>query len=159
VLGFAYPGDLLGLGAVDEHAANAVAITRTVVRCIPIQALHHGMEQNPQLGRQIYEALARELQTTRDMLFTVSQRTATERVAAFLVAIARRTRRTGGDPAEFVLPMSRSDIADFLGLTIETVSRTFTKLRTSGVIELPHSVLVTVLDEAALDDLAEGRRP
>ncbi len=157
VIDFAYAGDLVGLGALGEHASNAQATIRTRVRCIPIASLHQIVRDDARLGLKLYEAVSRELRAAREHLFTVSQRTATERVAAFLLALSRRNERNEEDPLEFVLPMTRMDIADFLGLTIETVSRTFTKLRVDGVIDLSQSVLVTIVDSSALAQLAEGR--
>lgn len=157
VIDFAYPGDLIALGAIGEHTANAVATTRTRVHCLPVASIRQVMRQDARLGFKLYEAMSRELMAARELLFTVTQRTATERVASFLLALSRRNERHGEVASEFVLPMTRSDIADFLGLTIETVSRTFTKLRSEGVIELAQSVLVTIRDHNALARLAEGR--
>ena len=157
VIDFAYPGDLIGLGAMGEHGSNAQATTRTRVRYLPLAALHQVVRDDARLGLKLYEAMSRELMAAREMLFTVSQRTAAERVAAFLVALSRRNERNGEDPLEFVLPMTRNDIADFLGLTIETVSRTFTKFRVEGLIDLAQCVLVTIMDTEALAEVAEGR--
>lgn len=157
VIDFAYPGDLIGLGAMGEHANNAQATSRTRIRCIPIAVLHRTVRDDARLGLKLYEAVSRELSAARELLFTVCQRTATERIAAFLLALSRRNERNHEDALEFVLPMTRVDIADFLGLTIETVSRTFTKLRTEGVIDLSQSVLVTIEDIDRLKDLADGR--
>ncbi len=86
----------------------------------------------------------------------MGQRNATERLAALLMALSRRNERGGGDPATIALPMTRADIADFLSLTIETVSRTFTKLRQSCLIDLAHSSLVVIRDRRALARLAAG---
>ena len=158
VLDFAYPGDLIGLGAMGEHTSAAQAMSRTRMRCLPSAQLASILREDGRLALGLYEAMARELLAAREMLYTVSQRTAPERVAAFLLALSRRNERNGEDPDEFVLPMTRTDIADFLGLTIETVSRTFTKFRTDGLIDLAQCVLVTIRDHAALADLAEGRR-
>lgn len=157
VIDFAYPGDLIGLGAMGEHANNAQATSRTRIRCIPTAVLHRTVRDDARLGLKLYEAVSRELSAARELLFTVCQRTATERIAAFLLALSRRNERNGEDPLEFVLPMTRVDIADFLGLTIETVSRTFTKLRTDGVIDLSQSVLVTIEDIDRLKEIADGR--
>ena len=77
-------------------------------------------------------------------------------VIGFLLAFSRRNARHGQDPASFELPMTRTDIGDFLGLTIETVSRTFTKLKLRGLIELPHCNQVTLLDIDELNSLADG---
>lgn len=156
VIDFAYPGDLVGLGALGSHAANAQATTKTRVRCIPVATLHEYATRDAQLNLKLFEALSQELLAAREHLFTVSQCTATERVAAFLLALSRRNGRRGEDPSEIVLPMTRTDIADFLGLTIETVSRTFSKFRAEGLIALDHCILVTIRDAEALADIAGG---
>lgn len=157
VIDFAYPGDLVGLGAMGEHASSAQATTRTRVRSIPMAALHQLSRTDARIGLKLYEAVSRELLAARELLFTVSQRNAMERVAGFLLAISRRNERNGEDPSEFVLPMTRSDIADFLGLTIETVSRTFTKLRVDGIIDVSQSILVSIVDHEALVRLADSK--
>jgi len=154
VVGFAYPGDLIGLGAQEEHVMNAQAIKPTRLRCLPTSALHHSAARDPTVGFRLYEALARELAATRDLMLTTGQRSATERVVSFLLAFSRRNTRSGQDPLEFELPMTRADIGDFLGLTIETVSRTFTKLKTRGLIQLPHSNRVRLIDTARLESLS-----
>jgi CRP/FNR family transcriptional regulator len=155
VMGFAYPGDLIGLGAQAEQVMNAQAIKPTRLRCLPVASLRRSVDQDPMLGFQLYEALAKELAATRDLMLTTGQRSATERVAGFLLAFSRRNERNGNDPACFELPMTRADIGDFLGLTIETVSRTFTKLKMLGLIELPQSSRVKLMDIAELENLAE----
>lgn len=157
VIDFAYPGDIVGLGAMGEHGNNAQATARSRVRCVPIAALQQAIREDGRLGLKLCEALSRELTASRELLFTVSQRTAGERVASFLIGLSRRNERIGADRCEFVLPMTRADIADFLGLTIETVSRTFTKLRGDGMIDLAQSVLVTIVDYEGLRALADGR--
>ena len=157
VIDFAYPGDLIGLGCIGEHDSNAQATSRTRLHFIPIAALRQAVRTDGALGLKLYEAMSRELSASRELLFTVSQRTAGERVASFLLSLSRRQERNGQNPGEFVLPMTRSDIADFLGLTIETVSRTFTKLRSDGLIDLAQCVLVKITDAERLAELAEGR--
>jgi CRP/FNR family transcriptional regulator len=156
IVGFAYPGDLIGLGAEGEHVMNAQAIKPTRLRCLAAATLHRSAAQDPALGLKLYEAVARELAATRDLMLTTGQRSATERVASFLLAFSRRSERNGQDPCDFELPMTRADIGDFLGLTIETVSRTFTKLRTLGLIELPQAARVKVTDLDELESLAGG---
>jgi CRP/FNR family transcriptional regulator len=156
ILGFAYPGDLIGLGAQGEHVMNAQAIKPTRLRCLPVSALRQSAARDPLLGFKLYEALARELAATRDLMLTTGQRSATERVAGFLLAFSRRSKRNGQDPAQFDLPMTRADIGDFLGLTIETVSRTFTKLKVLGLIKLPQSNHVKLVDIDELESLAQG---
>ena len=156
IVGFAYPGDLIGLGVDGEHLMNAQAVKPTRVRCLPVAAIRESATKDPALGFKLYEAVARELAATRDLMLTTGQRSAIERVAGFLLAFSRRNKRNGQDPASFELPMTRTDIGDFLGLTIETVSRTFTKLRQLGLIELPTSNHVRMLGIQQLACLADG---
>jgi CRP/FNR family transcriptional regulator len=118
--------------------------------------LHHSAAKDPAIGFKLYQALARELAATRDLMLTTGQRSAAERVVSFLLALSRRTERNGQSASEFELPMTRSDIGDFLGLSIETVSRTFTKLKTLGLIELPQSNRVKLVDIDELKSLADG---
>ena len=151
VVSFAYPGDLIGLGATTEHTLNAQAASRAKVRCIAAQNLDEAAGRDPALAVKLYRAVSRELSETRSLLVSIGQQTALERVATFLFSLHKRAE-TRGDAA-INLPMRRSDIADFLGLTIETVSRTFTKLRTMGVISVTHGTEVRVDDAEELEIL------
>ena len=157
IMGFAYPGDLIGLGIEREHVMNAQAIKPTRLRCLPAASLRQAAAKDPALAIKLYEALAGELAATRDLLLTTGQRSALERVAGFLLAFSRRHDRNGLDATTFELPMTRTDIGDFLGLTIETVSRTFTKLKLLGLLELPQCSRVQLRDIDRLESLAEGR--
>jgi CRP/FNR family transcriptional regulator len=156
IVDFAYQGDLIGLGGPGDHVFSAQAITLTRLRCLPAGLLHELAQNDPVVGMQLYRGLSDQLLAARDLLLTVGQRNATERLAALLLALSRRNERGEGDPACITLPMTRADIADFLSLTIETVSRTFTKLRQSGIIELIQSQVVVVRDQAALERLASA---
>ncbi len=156
VLDFAYPGDIIGLGAGPRHATNAQATTSVRLRCVPIRVLHDVVRSDARIGTKLYEALSQELFAARELLFTVSQKTAVERLAGFLVALSHRNEHRGETAHELVLPMTRADIADFLGLTIETVSRTFTKFRLDGLIDIEQCILVTILDPKGLDAVANG---
>jgi CRP/FNR family transcriptional regulator len=156
IVGFAYPGDLIGLGCQGEHVMNAQAVKPTRLRCVPIGTLHHSAAKDPALAFRLYEALARELAATRDLMLTTGQRSAMERVVTFLLAFSRRSARNGQDPMNFELPMTRGDIGDFLGLTIETVSRNFSKLKALGLIELPSCNHVKVVDIEKLKTIADG---
>jgi CRP-like cAMP-binding protein len=156
IVDFAYPGDLIGLGAPGEHVFSAQAITLARLRCLPAGLLHEVALHDPQVGMQLYRAMSEQLLAARDLLLTVGQRNATERLGALLLALSRRNARIGADPGRIALPMTRADIADFLSLTIETVSRTFTKLRQAGTIDLVQSSLVVIRDPRALERLAIG---
>jgi CRP/FNR family transcriptional regulator, anaerobic regulatory protein len=158
VIDFAYPGDLIGLGDLGEHAASAQATERSRLSCYTLTSVWEHARNDIALGLKLYQAMAYELAAARDLLMTVSQRSACERVAGFLLALSRRNQRRGQNADEIVLPMTRTDIADFLGLTIETVSRTFTKFRVEGLIDLEQCILVTIRDHAVLQHVATGAR-
>jgi CRP/FNR family transcriptional regulator len=156
ILGFAYPGDLIGLGCQGEHIMNAQAIKPTRVRSMPASALYQLAFQDPNLSFKLYQTVANDLAATRDLLMTTGHRSARERIAAFLLAMAQRNKRNGEPEEEIDLPMTRADIADFVGLTIETVSRTLTKFKLAGLIDLPQSARVHLRDIETLQALAEG---
>lgn len=150
IINFAYPGDFIGLGALREHAASALAGAKTRLKSFPVAGLQESARHDTKLGLRLYTAVSEQLAAAHDLLMTVSHRSASERLAAFLLALSRRNGRRGESECEIVLPMTRTDIADFLGLTIETVSRTFTKFRVEGLIDLEQCILVTIRDLEAL---------
>lgn len=156
VVDFGYPGDLVGLGADAEHATSAHVLGTCRVRAIPAPALHQLARQDAALAMSLYNTLADQLEGTRKLLLSCCQQSAVERLASFLIMLSGRSERKGLDGETLFLPMTRSDIGDYLGLTIETVSRTFTKLKAMGLIELSQCTTVRLLDIAALEDLAEG---
>jgi CRP/FNR family transcriptional regulator len=154
VIDFAYPGDLIGLGVLSEHVLSAQATTRSRVRCLPVAALERAAESDAVLALKLYKAVCQELSATRSLLVTVGQRSAIERISSFLLMLYRRS----GDRVHLsvTLSMRRSDIADLLGLTIETVSRTLTKLRRMGVIGIEQGTTVLLRDLKRLEELASG---
>jgi CRP/FNR family transcriptional regulator len=153
IIDFAYPGDLIGLGVLGEHVLSAQATTAAKVRCLAASALERMAEGDAGLAIRLYKSVCHELAATRSLLVTVGQRSAIERLAAFLVTLHRRTASNGSSVVK--LAMRRSDIADLLGLTIETVSRTFTKLREMGVIEVEQGgTFVHLCDLPRLTELA-----
>lgn len=156
VMGFGYPGDLVGLGASGLHGMNAQAIKPTRLRCLPVTVLRQRAGEDSGLAFKLYETLARELQATRDLLLTTGQRSALERVAGFLLALSQRNDRDGKEAGSFELPMTRTDIGDFLGLTIETVSRAFTKLKSARLIEVNRNHQVRLVQEHRLERVANG---
>lgn len=156
ILGFAYQGDFIGLGVQGEHIMNAQVIKPARIRSMPLAALHQIATHDPSLSFTLYQTIAEELAATRDLMMTTGHRSACERVAAFLMTLSRRNERNGGKADVVDLPMTRADIADYLGLTIETISRTLTKLKTKGLIDLPQSARIVLVDRLELQRLAEG---
>ncbi len=156
VIDFAFGGDIVNLGAGPIEVYNAQALIPTRVRCLPQTSLRRLAEREPEMAIRIYEAIAEELSSTRAHLVSVARHSATERVVTFLLSMSRRNRFHDRDPQTIDLPMSRGDIADYLGLTIETVSRTFSKLKAAGLIEIDQCTSLRLVDIAALKAIADG---
>ena len=156
VIGFAYAGDVIGLSMSGCETLNAQATVATRVKCLPIASLLQVADREPTIAHTLYEALSNELSSVRDHLVCVGQRTAMERLATFLLTLSKRNERRGVDPDIIELPMTRTDIGDFLGLTIETVSRTFTKLKSIGLIEIDQGTTIRIIGNEQLKVLADG---
>jgi CRP/FNR family transcriptional regulator len=153
IVGFALPGDFLGMTISARHSFSADAIAPVVVCRFSRAAFGRYAEDKPHLLRRINELAVRELSQAQDHMVLLGRRSAEEKVATFLIGWRDRLARLNDQTRTVPLPMSRQDIADYLGLTIETVSRTFTKLERDGVIEiLPGSV--RLLDPARAEALA-----
>jgi CRP-like cAMP-binding protein len=142
---FYLPGDIFGLEHGEEHAFSAEAMTDAVVLVVKRSAVAAQAERNHEVAHALWSATARELARAQDHLMLLIK-SAKERVAAFLLEMADRSPGTTG----IELPMSRQDIADYLGLTIETVSRTLTQLESKAAIELPRSRHIVLRNRSAL---------
>lgn len=147
---FFLPGDFIALDADDIYRFSAEAVTETTLRRYPRSAIGQSLE--PRFHRQLLTVLTRQLMAAQQQMLLLGRKTATERVASFLLAMAARSK----DAEHMSLPMTRSDIADHLGLTTETVSRAFSQLKTQGVIDLEGAANVVVQDGEALEDLADA---
>lgn len=155
VLGFALPGDFLGLALADTYSFSADAVTATAVCRFPRLSFMAYADKRPHLMRRLHEFASHELSLAQDQMVLLGRRSAEERVAAFLVMMRDRLQRLGHTSPTLPLPMSRQDIADYLGLTIETVSRTFTKLAGGkSIVIVPNGV--RLLRERELELLAAG---
>lgn len=153
IVGFALPGDFLGMNISGRHNFSADAIGVVTVCQFARAPFGRFIEDRPQLLRRINELAARELSQARDHMVLLGRRAADEKVATFLLGWRERLFALEGRSDTVSLPMSRQDIADYLGLTIETVSRTFTKLERHGVIEIIHGG-ISLLDPAKVEALA-----
>lgn len=145
---FYLPGDVFGLEIGDEHTFSAEAITDSSILVVKRSAVIAQAARDNGVARELWAATARELRRTQDHLLLLIKN-AQERVASFLLEMADRSQ-TGG---AIELPMSRQDIADYLGLTIETVSRTLTHFETAAAIELPRSRRIVLRNRSALNKL------
>jgi CRP-like cAMP-binding protein len=146
--GFYLPGDMFGLEVGDSHAFSAEAIVDCKVLVIKRASLISLAARDGEVARQLWTMTAGELRRAQDHIMLLIK-TAQERVAGFLLEMASR----GASANEIELPMSRQDIADYLGLTIETVSRTLTQLENSAAIAVPASRRIVLRNRAALSKL------
>jgi len=136
IVGFSLPGDFLGMAPSGRHGFSADAIGPVTVCRFGRAAFARFAEDRPHLLRRINELAIRELNQARDHMVLLGRRSAEEKVATFLIGWRDRLVQLRGPSTTVPLPMSRLDIADYLGLTIETVSRTFTKLEREGVLDI-----------------------
>ncbi len=156
VTGFLFQGDFLGLAFRDTYTYSAEALTDTTICRFPRRQFDGFIKTRPAMERRLLAMASNELAAAQDQMVVLGRKTAQERVASFLLGLIRRQERLGRDGKAIRLTMTRSDIADYLGLTTETVSRTFTNLRADGFIELDGTTLVRALDREALRHIAEG---
>ena len=154
IAGFLFPGDFLGITLEEEHAFTAEAVAPSTVCKFRRHEFDAFVAEHPELERRLYAVAAHELAAARQQLVLLGRKTATERVASFLLMLASRCPSHGSDEAE--LPMSRADIADYLGLRIETVSREITALKAARVIQLTSRQSFRVVDRDRLEQLAEA---
>jgi CRP/FNR family transcriptional regulator len=153
IIGFALPGDFLGMAPGNRYSFSADSISGVTVCKFFRGPFLRFIENRPQMLLRMNEFATRELSLAQDQMLLLGRRSAEEKVAAFLVGWRDRLARLEGVTKTVSLPMGRQDIADFLGLTIETVSRTFTKLeREKLIVIVPDGV--RVLDPKRFDALA-----
>lgn len=145
---FYLPGDVFGLEVGEEHTFSAEAITDSKILVTKRSAVVSLAARDSEVARQLWTMTAAELQRAQNQVMLLIK-TAQERVATFLLEMAKRSAAT----TEIDLPMSRQDIADYLGLTIETVSRTLTQLENSAAIAVPSSRHIVLRNRAALSRL------
>jgi CRP/FNR family transcriptional regulator len=136
IVGFAMPGDFLGMATAARHGFSADAVGPVAVCRFSRTSFARFIENKPHLLRRINELVIREFGQAQDHMALLGRRSAEEKVASFLLRWRDRLARIGNATSTVPLPMGRQDIADFLGLTIETVSRTFTKLERDGLIDI-----------------------
>lgn len=154
VIGFHLAGDLIGLDALGSgaHRCEAVALTAANVCEVPFEDLAAVAAQLPSLQQQLLLVIGQSMGRDHDHMEMLVRRQANERIALFLHGLGERLRRIGQSGTDIKLPMSREDIARFLGLALETVSRGFTRLQEDGVIAVTGR-RVEVLDVAEINRL------
>lgn len=146
---FLFPGDVFGLDAAEEHRFTAEAVSDATVVFVKRNAMVALAAGDGEVANELWLMAATELQNAHEHMMVLGRKSAQERIAAFLLEMADRAQQS-----EIVdLPMSRLDIADYLGLTIETVSRTITLLENADTIKLPSARRIELRNKAALSRL------
>lgn len=138
VMGFHLPGELVGLDAIAHGAypLSARALETTSVCEIPFADLQTLSTQLPSLLHQLLRVMSQEIRNDEENMIILGQRSAEERLAAFLISLSSRFHRRGFSPVQFNMSMSRSDIGNYLGLALETVSRLFTRFQNDGLLKV-----------------------
>ena len=153
VTGFAFPGDFLGLSMLDHFAVSADALGPVTACRFERMAFRDLVFGQPALMKHLHEIIGQELSRAKDMMVLLGRRTADEKIASFLTGLQERYVRIGRSAITLELPMGRLDIADHLGLTIETVSRTLSRLDRDGcILIVPGGV--RLVDQVRLDRMS-----
>lgn len=157
VTGFLHPGDFLGISTDDEHAFSAEALEDSQLCWFPRVRFDDFVEEQPTMERELYRMAAHELAAAQQQFVLLGRKTARERLASFLLILLERTAPSARAGSRMVRsPMSRSDIADYLGLTKETVSRVISALKRERIIRLESLNVIEILDRDRLKQASEA---
>lgn len=155
VTGFYFPGEILGMDGISNntHASSAKALETAAVCEIPFSSLEKLSAVIPHLQRHFFQLMSREIAEDQQLITLLSKSSADERVAALLLSVSTRNARRKLSATKFRLSMSRVDIGNYLGLTVETVSRVFSRMQKLSVLKVDNKE-IEVLDEDALRAMA-----
>ena len=151
---FLLAGDYFGLLQLGTYSFTAEAITDVVVIAYPQRQIEQLSNTMPSMSRRLLTLLSQRLLGMQDHLVMLGRQAAKERVASFLLLLSERSEAEEGEA--FEVPMSRQDIADYLGLTIETVCRSLSDLKRSHLIEIPNVHQIAIVDREALEGAADS---
>ncbi|MGB1110217.1 MAG: fumarate/nitrate reduction transcriptional regulator Fnr [Gammaproteobacteria bacterium] len=138
IIAFGLPGELSGLEGLysGRYHCSAVALTSTRYCMLPFERIEELAAKVPSLRHELFNLASREITQDRDLLVMLSNRSAEERVATFLHSLGQRFGRRGYSATEFNMVMTRAEIANYLGLAVETVSRVFSRFKESGLLDV-----------------------
>jgi CRP/FNR family transcriptional regulator, anaerobic regulatory protein len=156
VTGFLFPGDFLGLVHNELYSYTAETVTQTTLCQFPRSKLEMLLNELPNLEQRLLEMASHELAAAQDQMILLGRKLARERVASFLLILSKTAQRRGQSGNPISIPMPRADIADYLGLTTETVSRTMTKLNSQRLIHIVDDQNVQIVEPTVLYKIAVG---
>jgi len=156
VTGFYFPGEIVGMDGIanNAHASSARALETAAICEIPFASLEKLSATIPHLQRHFFQLMSREIAEDQQLITLLSKSSADERVAALLLSISARNARRRLSPTQFRLSMSRVDIGNYLGLTVETVSRVFSRMQKLEVLQVENKE-IEILDLEALRKMAD----
>lgn len=159
ITGFHLAGDVIGFDGIHDHQHQsfAQALETSMVCEIPFDTLDELSGTMPKLRQQIMRLMSNEIMSDQEMILLLSKKNAEERLAAFISNLANRFGSRGLSPHEFRLTMTRGDIGNYLGLTVETISRLLGRFQKAGMIEVKGKY-ITIIDQTALSVLAGNAR-
>ncbi len=155
VTGFYFPGEILGMDGIanNTHASSAKALETSSVCEIPFSALEELSTLMPSMQRHFFQLMSREITEDQQLITLLSKNSADERVASLMLSISTRNARRKLSATQFRLPMSRVDIGNYLGLTVETVSRVFSRMQKMDLL-LVDNKEIEILDVPGLREMA-----
>ncbi len=156
ITGFLVTGDFLGLALNGSYTCTAETVTGCSLCRYPRRKIEALLEEYPKMQRRLFSLVSNELAAAQDQMLLLGRKTAKEKICSFLLLLSQRLARRGCKENPIYVPMSRADIADYLGLTTETVSRTVTQLKTAGTISLQEGNKILIADMDTIYDMAEG---
>jgi len=155
IMGFVSTDKLIGFSDEEAYEYTAEALTEVSLCRYSRAQFNRLLDEVPGFARRVLTARSQDLHSAQDQMLLLGRKTAMERIASFLLNLGKLHQISSGG-ASLHLPMTRADIADYLGLTIETVSRTLTKLKHDKIISLPEAVEIKFIDRHRLEELAAG---
>jgi CRP/FNR family transcriptional regulator len=159
VTGFYFPGEILGMDGISNntHASSAKALETAAICEIPFSSLEKLSTMMPNLQRHFFQLMSREITEDQQLITLLSKNSADERVASLMLSISTRNARRKLSATQFRLPMSRVDIGNYLGLTVETVSRVFSRMQKMDMLRVDNKE-IEILDIEALRSMANLSR-
>jgi len=150
VTGFQMAGEIIGLDGIvnDAHNCNAVALEDAEVCVMPFESVEELSREFPVLQRHVHKIMSREIVRENSVMMLLGNMRAEERLAAFLLNLVQRLHARGFSQSELVLRMTREEIGSYLGMKLETVSRTFSKFSDEGIIEVKQRNVKIINPEA-----------
>ena len=157
ILGFYFPGEVIGFETINKqkYTCCAIALEALSYCQLPIEKIDEICQEIPEFRDHMFQLLSKEISNEHELLLMLNKKSAEEKLAVFLINLSTRFKRLGYSSKKYNLPMSRQEIGNYLGLTTETVSRTFSKFKKLDLLTVNHKALL-IKDLDSLHVIADG---